>query len=88
MPDLTTTVGTFDLPDCAPADGVPVELSNGERTDRIIITNIETDWDPRHGPQMDFDLFDENCAPLAAEVEDYWEQDILDEVSWIIKSWC
>lgn len=87
MSDMTTTVGTFDLPECAPKDGGPVELSNEERTDRIIIASIEPSYSPLEGAMVEYDLYDEHCEPLGDFPRDYWENDIRDEVDFIIENW-
>ena len=87
MKDLTTTVGEFELPECAPPGAAAVEFSNAERTDRIIIANIDPHYDQLEGAQVDYDLFGEDCQPVADEVADYWEDNIHREVEYIIENW-
>lgn len=87
MSDSVTTVGEFDLPDCAPPGAAAIEFSNDERTDRIIIANIEPLWSPHEGAEVDFDLYDDRCQQLDDFIADYWEEDIRDEIDLIIENW-
>ena len=77
MSDLATTVGTFELPDCAPPYSFALELSNAERSDRVIMSKVEGYMEMRV-PIVDFDLQDDQCNALPDVVHDYWEQDLND----------
>jgi hypothetical protein len=77
MSDLATTVGTFELPDCAPPYSFALELSNAERSDRIIMSDVEGYMGTTIS-FVDFYLQDDQCNALPEEVHDYWEQDLED----------